>query len=159
MRNILKDKTQEEKPAAKAVRQIEYVQISTDWNADPVSPEIDLKVDGTDLTMDIYLNHDAFDNFTEGDKARIRFKNCSEYSLNTCNDEGYYYRQYRTNPNELPWGEFYEIKSGLDRNYPEPIVKIQSDNINKRHFIFFFKDETFECHASEFELEFYNVIE
>ena len=92
----------------------------------------------------------------KGDKVKIRFINCSLYSLNTCNDEGYYYGQYRTNPNELPWGEFYEIKSGLDRNMPNPIVKIADDNSDKKHFIFFFKDETFECIASEYELVFYN---
>ena len=135
---------------------IDYIQITNNWNADPVSPEIELSLDEENLIMDIYLNHYAFENFKEGDKVKILFKNCAEYSLNTCNDEGYYYGQYRTNPNELPWGEFYEIKSGLDRNMPSPIVKINNDNSDKKHFIFFFKDETFECLASEYELEFYN---
>jgi hypothetical protein len=137
-------------------RKIDYIQITTEWNADPVSPEIELNVDGTDLIMDIFLNHYVFDNFKKGDKAKIRFKNCAKYSLNTCNDEGYYYGQYRTNPNELPWGEFYEIKSGLDRNMPNPIVHITKDSSGKKHFIFFFKDETFECLALEYELKFYN---
>ncbi|MBC5864685.1 hypothetical protein [Flavobacterium turcicum] len=137
-------------------QKIDYIQLTTDWNADPVSPEIELSLDGENLIMDIYLNHYVFENFKEGDKAKILFKNCAEYSLNTCNDEGYYYGQYRTNPNKLPWGQFYEIKSGLDRNMPNPIVKIDSNNFYTKHFIFFFKDETFECLASEYELEFYN---
>jgi len=141
------------------VRKIDYIQITTEWNADPVSPEIELNVDGTDLIMDIYLNHFVFDNYKEGDKAKIRFKNCAEYSLNTCNDEGYYYGQYRMNPNQLPWGEFYEIKSGLDRNMPNPRVTITNENLDRKHFVFFFKDETFECLASEYELKFYNETE
>jgi hypothetical protein len=139
-----------------AVKKIHYIQITTDWNADPVSPEIELNKEGNDLIMDIYLNHFKFESQKEGDKAKIRFTNCVEYSLNTCNDEGYYYGQYRTTPNELPWGEFYEIKSGLDRNMPDPIVTITNDNSPKKHFIFFFKDETFECLASGYELKFYN---
>lgn len=149
---IFGTKKAEEIPA----RKIDFIQITENWNADPVSPEIELKVDGIDLIMDIYLNHFRFDRYQEGDKVKIRFRNCSEYSLNTCNDEGYYYGQYRTNPNELPWGEFYEIKRGLDRNMPNPVVKTQNDNSNRKHFIFFFKDETFECLASEYYLDFYN---
>ena len=137
-------------------RKINYIQITKDWNADPVSPEIELKVDGIDLIMDIYLNHFQFDKYQEGDKVKILFKNCAEYSLNTCNDEGFYYGQYRIKPTELEWGEFYEIKSGLDRKLPNPIKKIQNDNSDRKHFIFFFKDETFECLASNYYLDFYN---
>ena len=137
-------------------RKIDYIQITKDWNADPVSPEIELKVDGIDLIIDIYLNHFQFDKYQEGDKVKIRFKNCAEYSLNTCNDEGYFYGQYRTNHKELPWGEFYEIKSGLDTKLPNPIEEIQSSNSDRKHFIFFFKDETFECLASDYSLDFYN---
>lgn len=137
-------------------RQVEYIQITKGWNAHPVSPEIQLKIDGIDLIVDIYLNYFKFNKYQKGDKVKILFKNCTEYSLNNCNDEGYYYGQYRTNPNELPWGEFYEIKSGLDRKLPTPIKKIQNNNLDKKHFIFFFKDQTFECFASEYYLDFYN---
>jgi hypothetical protein len=83
---------------------IDFVKISDNWNADPVLPEIELKVIGQNLEMIIFLNYFAFDNFSEGDKAIITFENCSKYSLNTCNDEGYYYGQYRIKPDELPWG-------------------------------------------------------
>ena len=136
------------------VNEIYYVRITTNWNAHSVSPEIELQLQGLNLLMTIFLNAYVFDGFEEGDKANILFKNCSKYSLNICNDEGYYYGQYRTNPSELPWGEFYEIKSGLDREFPEPIVNLTMDNSNKRHFIFFFKDETFECLAEDFQVEF-----
>lgn len=137
-------------------RKIDYIQITKDWNADPVSPKIELKVDGIDLIMDIYLNHFQFDRYQEGDKVKIQFKNCAEYSLNTCNDEGFYYGQYRIKPTELEWGEFYEIKSGLDKELSNPIQRIQNDNSDRKHFIFFFKDETFECLASDYYLDFYN---
>jgi hypothetical protein len=150
--NIFKSNKPSEKP--KSDSKIDFTKITNYWNADPVSPEIELEVVGNDLTMEIFVNYLVFDNFNEGDKAKITFKNCSKYSLNICNDEGYYYGQYRTNPNKLPWGEFYEIIKGLDRNFPDPIVNLQDDNTNKRHFIFFFKDETFECLASDFSTEF-----
>lgn len=136
---------------------IDFVKISDNWNADPVSPEIDLKIVRQDLVMDIFLNYFAYDNYSEGDNAIITFKNCSKYSLNTCNDEGYYYGQYRIKPNELPWGEFYEIKSGLGKDIPKPVVELSNDHNEKRHFLFFFKDETFECLADDYKIEFKNA--
>ena len=133
---------------------IDFVKISDNWNADPVSPEIELKVMGQNLEMVIFLNYFAFDNYSEGDKAIITFKKCSKYSLNTCNDEGYYYGQYRIKPNELPWGEFYEIKGGINKDLPKPVYEISDDHKEKRHFMFFFKDETFECLADDYDIEF-----
>ena len=149
--NIFKSKKQSEK--LKSDRKIDYFQITSGWNADPVSPEIELQIIDNGLTMEIFVNHLIFDDFEEGDKARITFENCSIYSLNHCNDEGYFDGQYRTNPNELPWGEFYEIKSGLDRRFPEPITELKKDLQHQRHFVFFFKDETFECLASSYMIE------
>lgn len=135
---------------------IDFVKISDNWNADPVSPEVNLQIVEEDLVMDVFLNYFAFDNYSKGDKAKIVFINCSKYSLNTNNDEGYYLGQYRTNPSELPWGEFYEIKGGLNSSFPEPVVELSNDLNNKRHFIFFFKDETFECLANDYKIEFNN---
>lgn len=134
-------------------RKVDYFQITSDWNAEPVTPEVQLEINGDNLNMEIFVNHLVFDDFEEGDKAKIIFKNCSIYTLNHCNDERYYYGQYRTNSNELPWGEFYEIKSGLERKFPEPITIINKEQEGKRHYVFFFKDETFECLADDFVLE------
>lgn len=149
----LTDKFKSKKPSEK---KIDYFRITSDWNADPVSPEIHLEIDKNNLITEIFVNHLVFDDFEEGDKAKITFKNCSIYSLNACNDEGYYYGQYRINSNELPWGEFYEIMSGIDRKFPEPITRINDELEGKRHYIFLFKDETFECLADHFKLELQN---
>ncbi|PHR46508.1 MAG: hypothetical protein COA32_10210 [Fluviicola sp.] len=135
---------------------IDYIKITTDWNADPVSPEIQLKVVVDDLVVEMLVNHFQFDEFIEGDKVKITFKNCSIYSLNTCNDKGYFFGQYRINPNELPWGEFYEIRSGLDKSLPDPVVQLNNKQNVNRHYIFFFKDETFECLATNYKLEFFD---
>ena len=136
---------------------IDFIQLSNNWNAHPVSPEVNLQIVGKNLIMEIYLNHCMFDNVVEGDKARITFENSYKYSLNSCNDEGYYYGQYRINWKQRKWGEFYEIISGLDRKLPKPIVQLSDDSDNKRHFLFFFKDETFECLADNYKVEFIYV--
>ena len=136
---------------------IDLIQLSNNWNAHPVSPEVNLQIVGKNLIMEIYLNHYMFDSFVEGDKARITFENSSKYSLNSCDDEGYYYGQYRINWKQLEWGEFYEIISGLERKLPKPIAQLSDDSDNKRHFLFFFKDETFECLADNYKVEFIYV--
>ena len=131
-----------------------HIKISSGWNADPVSPDVLLHITGGDLVMTINLNYFAFDDYKEGDRAKITFNNCSQYSLNTCNDEGYWYGQYRIKPTQLPFGEFYEIIWGVDRAFPEPVTNIKPPLKTDRHFIFFFKDETFECLAEDYKVEF-----
>jgi|GEM_PF-1008927 len=133
---------------------MEYEKLNTEWNADPNSPEPIVWVREGDLIVDFFLNHFVYDQFQEGDRARLTFENCSKYSLNFCNDEGYYRGQYRTNPNELPWGEFYKIIKGFDQNFPEPIEKIRESKLSDRHYIFFFRDHTLELLSDNYELDF-----
>lgn len=133
---------------------MEYEKLNREWNADPNSPEPIVWVREGNLIVDFFLNHFVFDQFQEGDRARLTFKNCAKYSLNFCNDEGYYRGQYRTNQNELPWGEFYKITKGLDQNFPEPIGKIRESKPSDRHYIFFFRDHTLELLADNYELDF-----
>jgi hypothetical protein len=132
---------------------MEYEKLNTNWNADPNSPDPIVWVNDGDLIVDFFLNHFVFDQFQEGDRARIIFKDCSKYSLNHCNDEGYYRGQYRTNPNELPWGEFYEITKGFDRDFPEPVEVLNEIRLSNRHYIFFFRDNTLELLAENYKFK------
>ena len=135
---------------------MEYEKININWNADPNAPEPIVWIKDGNLIVDFFLNYFVYDQFKEGDRAQIIFSNCSKYSLNHCNDEGYYRGQYRTNPNELPWGEFYEIKDGLDNNFPEPLVQLTKPTQSTKHYIFFFRDHTLELNAENFEHIFLN---
>lgn len=132
---------------------MEYEKLNNNWNADPNSPEPIVWINEGDLIVDFFLNHFVFDQFQEGDRAKIIFKDCSKYSLNFCNDEGYYRGQYRTNPNELPWGEFYEITKGFDRNFPEPVEILSETKPSSRHYIFFYRDHTLELLANSYEFK------
>lgn len=152
---IFKGKKLNENPEPLPVKKIDFIQITTDWNADPNSPEPIIWIEDENLIVDFFLNHFVYDQFQEGDRARIIFSKCSKYSFNHCNDEGYYSGQYRTNPNELPWGEFHEIKHGLDNNFPEPIVKLTEATDYTKHYIFFFRDHTLEVNAYDYK---FNVL-
>jgi len=80
--------------------------LTTDWNADPNAPEVQLTVDGTSVTLDFFVNYFIYDKFKEGDRAKLTFYNCHKYSFNSMNDEGYYIGQYRYKYTDLPWGSF-----------------------------------------------------
>ncbi len=130
---------------------MEYEKLNTNWNADPNSPEPIVWVKEGNLIVDFFLNHFVFDQFKVGDRARIVFKACSKYSLNYCNHDGYYMGQYRTNPNELPWGEFYEIIKGFDYDFPEPLEILNKNKPTNLHYIFFFRDHTLEVLADNYD--------
>jgi hypothetical protein len=132
--------------------------LTTDWNADPNSPEVELIVTKSAVTLVFFVNYFIYENFREGDKAKLTFNNCFKYSFNSMNDEGYYMGQYRYKYNDLPWGEFYKIETNWETDFPVKHTTLteMTDKSKLNHFIFFFKDNTFECVAESYQLEFYS---
>ncbi|MCC7520494.1 MAG: hypothetical protein IT220_02565 [Flavobacteriaceae bacterium] len=135
---------------------MKYEKINMDWNADPNTPEPIIWIENGVLKVDFFLNHFIYEHFNEGDRARLSFEDCSRYSFNSCNDEGYYRGQYRNNPIELPWGEFFKVISGLDNQIPEPNIFLMDKKNEQNHYIFFFRDNILELFAKEYVLEFLN---
>ena len=73
------------------------------------------------------------------------------------NDEGYYRGQYRFKPSILPWGEFYRLDTNWKIDFPDnsiTLIKIPNEK-KQKHYIFFFKDNTFECVAEGYQLTLY----
>jgi hypothetical protein len=133
-----------------------YTKFTIDWNADPNSPGVELVIDGTSVIIDFFVNYFIYDNFNEGDKAKITFSNCHKYCFNSMNDEGYFMGQYRYKYTDLPWGEFYKLNTDWETDFPLEQI-ILNETVDKRklhHYIFFFKDNTFECVAENYQLEF-----
>jgi hypothetical protein len=132
--------------------------LTKDWNAAPNAPEVQLSVKGSSVTLDFYVNYYIFDKFKEDDKARLTFTNCLKYSFNSMNEEGYYMGQYRYKYSDLPWGEFYKLNTNWETDFPIEHIALAdlTDKEKLSHYIFFFKDNTFECVAENFQLEFYN---
>jgi hypothetical protein len=132
-----------------------YQQLNQNWNADPNAPEPSLTVTEQTLQLEFYLNVFQFEQFQEGDKAYLTFQNCHRYSFNTMNDEGYYRGQYRYNCHQLPWGEFYELFTDWQTDFPDDavVLKQAADPDRLHHFLFFLKDNAFECVAESWHLQ------
>ena len=128
------------------------------WNADPNAPEVQLTVDGTSVTLEFFVNYFNYEKFEEGDKAKVTFNNCHKYSFNSMNDEGYYMGQYRYKYTDLPWGEFYKLDTNWETDFParHNLLTAMTEKARPSHYIFFFKDNTFECVAESYQLEFYS---
>ncbi len=135
--------------------QIQFEQLNIGWNAEPNAPELSISVEGTDVVIMFYLNAFAYEGYSEGDKAKITFHNCYIYRNGAPNDEGFYiYNQSRYKQYGVKWGEFYLVhNSDWQENFPNPI-KVGISDEALQHYLFYFKDETFECVASSYSIEF-----
>ena len=132
-----------------------FEQINKDWNAEPNAPEVEISVVGNDVIVEFFLNAFLFETYNEGDKAILTFRDCSQYRYGSPNEEGFYiHNQSRYKQFGVKWGEFYVIHdSDWKSNFPNPI-EVSSQPLDElKHFLFYFRDGTFECIAKSYEFK------
>jgi hypothetical protein len=138
-----------------------FRQQNHDWNAEPNAPAPVAVRQGSDLLLRFTLNAFRFKQFAEDETGILRFVDCTRHRLGVTNDEGWYRGQCRFSRYAPAWGEFYEI-SGAASSLGEPDDWIVSspDKAGSRHFLFYFRDETFECFAAAwlFEADRHNAL-
>ena len=129
-----------------------FVQLNHGWNAEPNAPEPTVKVEGPKVTVLFRLN--PFEHQAEpGERGLLTFTGCSRWRLGPTNDEGWYGGHCLYSETAPRWGEFYEVASA------DPAAQAANDwhfvaspAQDERHFLFYFRDETFECSAGEWAL-------
>ena len=127
--------------------------LNNGWNADPNAPAPSIEVLSQDLLLRFRLNAFQFPRFFEGDLGIIRFRECSHYRLGETNDEGWYLGQCRYSKVAPVWGEFFEIVGPDNLTWrPEDWIKLGA-NSNGRHYLFYLRDDTFECFAADWAIE------
>lgn len=136
-----------------SVMTTKFTQLNHGWNAEPNAPLIDVDVDGTTLTLSFLANPWEFPEFHDGQIIRLRFTDVWRYAIGDINDEGWYRGQCRFSKLVPRWGEFYEVSGDLRLNQfdAEWYVVSKSPPNNLRHFLFYFRDENFECDAASWE--------
>ena len=130
-----------------------FVKLSDEWNAEPNAPAPVVARSGNDVILEFDLNPFQFRKFSEGDRGRLVFRNCWRYRLGGTNDEGWYLGQCRFSKTAPAWGEFYEVQGDLKlESSPSDWVVIGSEPYPPtKHFLFYLRDETFECDAETVE--------
>ena len=124
------------------------------WNAEPNAPYPKVEVKGSSLELEFLANPYRFKEYSDGEKIVLTFDNCLRYRLGSTNDEGWYRGQCRFSKLAPEWGEFYEIKGATwDDKLSDWIDVGKNVGQQPRHFLFYFRDETFECKASNWSMQ------
>lgn len=124
-----------------------FKKLNANWDAEPNSPMPEIAVSGNDVILTFHLN-DSISGTEKCDKGQLHFKNCTRYRLGHLNDEGWYRCQGRFDKNQHAWGEFYEISGDLRlEDCPDDWISVGKHALPQKHFLFYFRDEDFECNA------------
>ena len=125
-----------------------FVRLNNGWHADPNVPDPVVELSDSDIHLRFDLNSFGGD-ANVASQGRIIFKDCTAWRLGLTNDEGWYLGQCRYSQFAPAWGEFYEIRG------KDPLRKAPTDwqilagaaDADQKHYLFYFRDETFEAFA------------
>lgn len=133
-----------------------FIRLNQGWNADPNVPNVETHLDGKDVLLRFNVNAMQFEEFQKGEKGTLRFVDCSQFRLGPTNDEGWYRGQCRFTGSAPRWGEFYAVVDDPSSvNGPDDWVAVQHavPLAGRKHFLFYFRDDTFECIAMNCVIE------
>jgi hypothetical protein len=145
-----------------------FTKLNEGWNAEPNVPDPRVSVEGSEVALTFLLNDMMYPKYETAEKGILRFRNCWRYRLGSTNDHGWYLGQCRFSHLAPEWGEFYEVRGDLFLDFvpdpktlrthgiqlePKPLkwVTIGAPANPSRHFLFYLRDETFECDAADYE--------
>ena len=131
-----------------------FQKLNKDWNAEPNAPDPRITVENRSVVLRFVLNSQQYPQFAPDQEAELVFNECWRYRLGRTNDEGWYRGQCRFSKLAPEWGEFYEIEGDLLLDYEELRWKPGPSQpyAGTRHFLFYLRDETFECDADTWML-------
>ena len=131
-----------------------FVQLNADWNADPNAPGPRVAIEGDAVILEFLANPFQFPGFNQGQLLRLRFRGATRYRLGETNDEGWYRGQCRFSGLAPAWGGLYEVSGDLKLDRVTDWIDVpDSQPSEQRHFLFYLRDETFECSANSWQLE------
>lgn len=131
-----------------------FHKLNDGWNAEPNAPGESVQVRGDTVLLEFGLNPFVFEAFAEGDRGRLTFSLSSGYRLGSTNDEGWYRGQCRFSKLAPAWREFCEVTGDLlDEQVSECIPVPAAANGERRRFLFYLRDSTFEVDAAEWKFE------
>ena len=134
--------------------QTSFLQLNDGWNAEPNAPEPTVKIQGEDVLLSFNVNAFQYPEFEEEEVATLRFMRCARYRLGSTNDEGWHRGQCRFSALAPAWGEFYLVQGDstlLDSPQDWKAGGVPSGQ--GHHFLFYFRDNTFECVAEQCQIE------
>ena len=130
---------------------IAFHQLNVGWNAEPNVPSARVELSGSTLVLEFTVNAMVYPSFAEDERVRLVFDGCSLFRLGPTNDEGWHLGQCRFTRLAPEWGEFYEVTG--DTRDEEARGWQRAPGAGPRHFLFYLRDATFECKATNWRFE------
>lgn len=131
---------------------LKFIQLNTDWNAEPNAPDLRIEQDDTSLVVRFRPNPFPYSEFGRVSFILVRFENCERYRITSINDHGWYAGQCRFSGLAPAWGEFYEIL-GDTRDDQDGTPWIAMNGLGARHFHFYFRDEALQVKAFDWRMQ------
>lgn len=129
-----------------------FKQLNDGWNAEPNAPNPKARWDGENLHLSFRPG------FHEPPKVGdipmvITFLRCARFRFGSVNDEAWYRGQCRFGRTAPAWGEFYEVSGDLLlEQVPGDWNSRAEPTETSKHYLFYFRDEEFECDAEGWRL-------
>lgn len=131
-----------------------FHQLNDGWNAEPYAPQPLIELQGQDLLLQFLVNAFQFTEFAEGERGMLRFLECRRYRLGPPNDDDWYDGRCRFSKLAPEWGEFYVLQGDATLlDAPQDWQSIAPTRQGGRHFLFYLRDNTFECVADHCIIE------
>jgi len=115
---------------------------------------LSIELRGEDLVLKFFVNPFQFHDFKEEEVGLLRFVRCERYRLGSTDDVGRRLGRCRFSTLAPKWGEFYMVEGDaalLEAPGGWQLVPLPSGD--GRHFLFYFRDNTFECVAERCMIE------
>jgi hypothetical protein len=131
-----------------------FHKLNDGWNAEPNAPLPSVEVQGEDVLLKFFVNPFRFPEFLDEEIGILRFVKCERYRLSYLNDEGWHLGQCRFSRLAPEWGQLYVVQGDADLlNAPNDWQSVCPQIGAGRHFLFYFRDNTFECVAEQCNIE------
>lgn len=125
-----------------------FEKLNRGWDAKAGAPEPTVQMGESGLTLTFFLSSSLNPGIRDYDRGEIFFPKCWRYRLGYPNDEGWYKGHCRFRCWAPDWGDFYEVTGDLlDGGANDWVLPAAIRPEVSKHFLFYFKDETFECDA------------
>ena len=133
-----------------------FIQLNHGWNAQPNTPFPTARVEDNSVVLEFFANSYQFPEFHEDQVLCLVFHGAWRYGFGSPNDEGWYLGQCRFSRLAPAWGEFYEVAGDLKDGKCRVKWQYVTDKpvAATRRYLFYFRDETFECDAVSWEKKF-----
>ena len=138
---------------------MKFKKLNKNWNADPSATQESIIQSEEGIELHFNLNSFLFEHIEEGEKGKLEFYDVYAYRNGPSNSEEISKRKIPLKVDQIPNGDFYELlDSKWKTDFPSDkiIVDETKKTIKLRHFLFFLKDTTFECLASDYSYT-YNI--